>query len=31
MCAKYEGADEQIASDVDMVIATLRRVGAIEE
>ena len=28
---KYEGADEQITSDVDMVIATLRRVGAIEE
>ena len=32
MCAKYEAsAHDDIVEDVDMVIATLRRVGALDE
>lgn len=31
MLAKYDAEREEIASDVDMVIATLRKVGAIVE
>ena len=31
MCAKYDAPREVIAEDVDMVIATLRRVGALDE
>ena len=32
MCAKYDDAPRKvIADDVDMVIATLRRIGAIDE
>lgn len=32
MCQKYdEGAREDIAADVDMIIATLRKVGALSE
>ncbi len=31
MCAKYDEPRESIAEDVDMVIATLRKVGALDE
>ena len=31
MCAKYDASREEIAADVDMVIATLRKVGALDE
>lgn len=31
MCAKYDAPRETIAEDVDMVIATLRKVGALDE
>lgn len=31
MCAKYDAPKETIAEDVDMVIATLRKIGAITE
>lgn len=31
MCAKYDAPREEIAADVDMVIATLRRIGALDE
>ena len=31
MCAKYDASREKIAADVDMVIATLRKVGALDE
>lgn len=31
MLAKYDASREEIASDVDMVIETLRKVGAISE
>lgn len=31
MCAKYDAPREVIAKDVDMVIATLRKVGALDE
>ena len=31
MLAKYDATREEIAPDVDMVIATLRKVGAISE
>lgn len=31
MCAKYDEKREVIAADVDMVIATLRKVGALDE
>jgi len=31
MCAKYDAPREVIAEDVDMVIATLRKVGALDE
>ena len=31
MCAKYDAPREAIAEDVDMVIATLRKVGALDE
>ncbi len=31
MCAKYDAPREEIAGDVDMVIATLRRIGALDE
>lgn len=31
MCAKYDASRDEIAADVDMVIATLRKVGALDE
>ena len=31
MCAKYDASRDEIAADVDMVIATLRKVGALNE
>lgn len=31
MCAKYDAPREVIAEDVDMVIATLRKIGALDE
>ncbi len=31
MCAKYDASRDEIAADVDMVIATLRNVGALDE
>lgn len=31
MCAKYDASREEIAADVDMVITTLRKVGALDE
>ena len=31
MCAKYDTSRDEIAADVDMVIATLRKVGALDE
>ncbi len=31
MCAKYDAPRKTIADDVDMVIATLRKIGAIDE
>ena len=31
MCAKYDAPREVIAEDVDMVIATLRKIGALSE
>ena len=31
MCAKYDEPRESIAEDVDMVIATLRKTGALDE
>lgn len=31
MCAKYDEKREVIAADVDMVIDTLRKVGALDE
>ena len=31
MCAKYDASHDEIAADVDLVIATLRKVGALEE
>lgn len=31
MCAKYDASRDEIAADVDLVIATLRKVGALEE
>ena len=31
MCAKYDASRDEIAADVDMVIASLRKVGALDE
>ena len=31
MCAKYDASRDEIAADVDIVIATLRKVGALDE
>lgn len=31
MCAKYDATREEITADVDMVLATLRKVGALDE
>lgn len=31
MCAKYDASRDEIAADVDLVIATLRKIGALEE
>lgn len=31
MCAKYDASRDEIAADVDLVIATLRKVGALDE
>ena len=31
MCAKYDASRDEIAADVDMVIAILRKVGALDE